>query len=127
MNNGWNKYQKKAGSIRFSDMYKNQLVVIIGGGKSKYMYLSDALYKALGYPDRVEILTRGSNIGLVKSENIGSFAITKSEGATRYISATRLAREYNLQEGAYVAHIEAGDIAVFDTQYPPSAITHLKK
>lgn len=122
--NGWMKWEKRNGGNRYS-AYDTKIVVIVSIGKTPYFYLPKAVMESLQSPERVEVFTRGSNVGLFPSENGMGYRVcrstTRKDGSsqTPYVSLTALAKQWNIQSGVYEAHVEDGGV-VFDTRQTPS-------
>lgn len=117
--NGWKEFSKKYGDHSFMNKYAGQFTVYFK--KSNYLYISTALYEALGKPKFLSILVRGSNVGLVSVDNVDQGYTVQVSGETSYcILITAFAKSYKLQVGAYDVHMEAGNVAVFDSQGTPS-------
>jgi hypothetical protein len=114
---GWTKWEKHGSGAKYA-AYAKRFVIVLS--KSGSLFLMPPVLVALKKPDWIAVMTRGSNIGLLKSETPdGCYKVVyyklDQRGGTPYISAVGLMKSWNLAPGVYDVHIE-GDIAVFDTQ-----------
>jgi hypothetical protein len=117
---GWNVFEPSKGGSRF-EMYKNQMVVVLTDAKNHYLYISPKVWEAMGKPERIQVMTRGSNVGLTAAvDGPGYKTQQHHEGDTPYISLTKFIKATALQPGVYDIHMEAGGVAVFDSQGTPS-------
>lgn len=133
-NSGWIKIAPSTPGSRFSK-YDNQLVVIIthgrGGKKSTYkMYIPQAVFDALGKPKFLDILERGSNVGLCVAETEGrgnSFTVSQNfddknkPNGMRYLNCHAYIHKKGLNEGVYTAYQQNG-MVIFDTFQKPSVL-----
>jgi hypothetical protein len=126
---GWNVEKPGGKNGRFAK-YSNRIVVIVSDSKARYTYLPRAVMEALGNPQAVQIMSRGSNLGLFgaayeSGENFKVQRDSKDSGASGmmpYISPSGLIKKWNIQPGVYEAHIEAGGVVVFDTRQKPAML-----
>jgi hypothetical protein len=119
---GWNIFEPSKGGSRF-ERYRNQMVVMLTEAKNNYLYISHAVFDAMGKPERIQVMTRGSNVGLTAAADGGGYKTQQHhEGDTPYISLTKFRKAFPFQPGVYDVHMEAGGVAVFDSQGTPSAL-----
>lgn len=126
--NGWQVFAPQGPSSKY-EKYQDQIVVIVSVGNkktSKYaVYLTRKVMQLLDQPKYVQVLTRGQNIGLMKSETKDNAytvarASKKEEGSGNpFLSLHALSKAYDLASGVYDAHWENG-VVVFDTRSKPS-------
>jgi hypothetical protein len=116
--NSWQEWNpRKRSSL---EKYTNQLVVIVGKGKSRVVYLTDADMKILKNPKNVKVYTRGNNIAIAASDDTRDYSVQSHE-KSRFPNLTinAVMKSYNLQPGVYICHIEGG-MLIFDTLQTPS-------
>jgi hypothetical protein len=119
--NGWKVFDKRKGGGKLMDKYKNRMVVVVTDSQNSYLYMSDNVWQAMGKPEHINVMTRGSNVGLASSQNGEGYKTQRhNEGDTPYLALTKFFKEMNLQPGVYDVHMEAGGVAVFDSQGTPS-------
>lgn len=119
--NGWNIVKPRSISGGVMGRYKDRYVVILMSAHR--LCLSPLIVKHLGNPKRIEVRTRGSNIGLFLGGD-GDFKLIypdPGKGATPYITIAALSKSWNIQPGVYDVYVES-DGVVFDTQQKPSKV-----
>lgn len=132
-NNGWVKIAPASPGTRFSK-YDNQIVILISHGHGKKnsaykMYLPEAVFNALGNPKFLDILERGSNVGLCSAEYEGrgiSFAVSQSmhddkPTGMRFLNCHAYIHRKGIKEGVYTAYKQDG-MVIFDTFQKPSIL-----
>lgn len=117
--NGWAKFEKRA-KTGYLEKYKDRIAVIVAKGKPSVLYLPKAVLEAMGNPEYVEILTRGSNAAIMggKKEDEG-FKVQNHQTYCSYIACKSFLVQFGLKAGAYEAHIETGKV-VFDMEQKPA-------
>lgn len=129
--NGWTTFEPQGPNGKFQK-YKSQLVIIVSQSVKKNskaaIYLTEAVMKKLEQPKFIQVLTRGQNIGFMKSETKDSaYTVmrTKSEKenteGNAFLSLHALSKSFDLAPGVYDAHWENG-VTVFDTRSKPSKL-----
>lgn len=118
-NNGWSEFTKTSRD-GYLEKYRNQIVIVVGKGKNKNIYITDAVWETLGKSEYIKVLTRGSNIAFVKCDNDVGFKVQHNHNSSLvHISGVSLCNAYQLKSGAYDAHIETGKV-VFDARQSPA-------
>lgn len=138
MAGGWKGSQSAAGGWvtwenqkeTYLRKYAKQMVVVVGRGKARQMYLSDEVIKKLGHPVAVQLATRGSNVAIMPAkEGSGGYKVSypeeqKTESAARATLASvnplALIKHFGLAPGAYDCHLEGQNMIVFDTLQKPA-------
>lgn len=127
-NNGWVTWQPASKS--FLSRYKDRMVIIIGKGRTRCIYLTDAVLKHLNRPEYVVVMTRGTNIafGVGSGENgykvqypENSTAVGAAKPSTASLTAIGLVKGYGLESGVYDCHPE-GNLVVMDSRQTPSRL-----
>lgn len=118
---GWVQVDLKTHGMM--DKYRDRLVVVVAGGKSRAINLMPKVIAALGNPERIAVFSRGSNLAFANADkivNVSGLKVGKQEGSFySYIAGKTLVANYGLQSGVYECHVE-NEMVVFDTSDTPS-------
>jgi hypothetical protein len=119
MLNGW-KVIERTNNSRM-DKYENQFVIVVSNGKrNKYVYLMPKVLAALGNPQKIMFLSRGSNIAMASTDNGNGYKVqTQKGGHFPYVQIIKIIETFSLKAGVYNAHVE-NDMVVFDSADTPA-------
>jgi hypothetical protein len=125
---GWTVIPPRSNRGGVYGKYKDRIVIVIPEEKNKdHLLITPAGYEALGKPDKVQLMQRGTNIAICDAGEAKGFKVsvpfhrTDDEVSMYYVSPSYWRRNSGIRPGVYEAHIENGMI-VFDSAQMPSAI-----